>query len=350
MKARHLALIILAIFLTNSNGKKFQCNYKIINLHVLNQTFVACEFLRASVKSNDTFEIVYKEPSNHIFGKILHAKMNKVNNFYIGNTTLDTNIDDLVTYIKFKHSNLAVILNQMILKFPNSLIFDASYSKLKVIDSFSFNKIAKLTHIFLHHNKLSTIRDHVFVHSAGLEVLDLSYNEISSLQKFAFSSLAMLEELNLASNKIKSLEDRIFNTLENLKWLYLNNNLIMRISSKVFSKTNQALLGIFLQNNRINSLSPIAFEELQSLRFLFLTANECINLDFKNHVIFENTLIAYELKKCHENHRKMFSHERDRNLTTMIEEINVSYAICQGKLMLFRDTINKYNEAIKSFE
>lgn len=71
MKSKRLALIILVIFCTFSEGKKFQCNYKITNLPVLDRTsVVTCEFLRVSVKLNETFEIVYKEPSKHIFGEI----------------------------------------------------------------------------------------------------------------------------------------------------------------------------------------------------------------------------------------------------------------------------------------
>lgn len=71
MKSRHLASIILTIFVAFSSGKKFHCNYKVLNLPVLNKTsLVACEFSKVAVYSNDTFEIVYKEPSKALFGKM----------------------------------------------------------------------------------------------------------------------------------------------------------------------------------------------------------------------------------------------------------------------------------------
>ena len=74
MKSRHLALIILNIFVTFSSGKKFHCNYKYLNLPVLNRTHVvACEFSKVSINSSDTFEIVYKEPSKAIFGEAKNA-------------------------------------------------------------------------------------------------------------------------------------------------------------------------------------------------------------------------------------------------------------------------------------
>lgn len=72
MKSRHLALIILTIFVAFSSGKKFHCNYKVLDLPVLNKTsLVACEFSKVAVYSNSlTFEIVYKEPSKALFGKM----------------------------------------------------------------------------------------------------------------------------------------------------------------------------------------------------------------------------------------------------------------------------------------
>lgn len=235
--------------------------------------------------------------------------------------------------------------------FPNIQIFNASYTKLKKIDSFSFNRnVAKLTHILLHHNKINNIGDNVLEHCAELKILDLSHNEISEVGKLAFEKLRNLEELNLSFNKIKNLHGEAFISLQSLAWLWLNHNQFIVIPSKLFTKANKALKGIFFENNKINATAPNAFRELNNLGFLLLSNNKCINRDFKNFIIHDNVSIAHELKTCLKNYRKLYPNDEERDYVSELERAMTKLNECQNKKLLYNDTIYKYNEAIKNFE
>lgn len=212
-------------------------------------------------------------------------------------------LDYLVTQVKFKWSKLPRIPSKIFSKFKKLIIFDGSGIGLRHLDSMSFQGSGSLEMIFLQNNELTSLNAYCFVHSTSLTVLNLSNNKITNVQGSAFTALSKLETLTLSNNNIKLIEDSTFNSLSALKWIGLDNNLLSVVSSDLFVSTKETLKGIYLNKNKIAMISPYAFDSLNKLRFLTLSGNQCVDKDFLNHIIQENTAIKFELRQCHKEYR-----------------------------------------------
>lgn len=236
---------------------------------------------------------------------------------------------DQVLQVKFKSSNIAVVPNEIFHKFQSLQIFDASHSNVKNLNTLTFNNAAHLHSIFLQNNQLTSIGSYVFVHTKQLEVLDLANNKISHIEQLAFNSLTNLKRLSLSNNRIKSIEEYTFRPLKSLKWIWLENNEITMISSETFTAENHELHGILAKNNAIESISPFVLDNLASLRFLDLSGNKCSGQTFKNHAIKDNASIKFELRGCHENHRKLkLSSDRKHGMYFKVNSVVTSFEQC----------------------
>lgn len=213
------------------------------------------------------------------------------------------------------------------------------------MNALSFNKAESLNHIFLQNNNLKMINDHVFIHCKSLKILDVSNNEIASIQKFAFKNLVHLEELNLSQNKLK-LIDELFVSLVAVKWIWLNNNQIEHISASVFTAANVNLQGIYLNRNSISAISPHAFEAVENLKFLFMHVNNCINVDFKNHIIHDNISIKYEMLKCQKEYERIFPEENSSMQNNLAFEI--SKKNLENCMSFLDDKLEEWNSANQS--
>lgn len=306
------------------SAKEFDCSIQKVFFERRNETLLTCEFesVRYDVKQQfvvNTNETVIKKIMNiEETTQLLNIEeTTQVVNISknISDASLEQNVvdpNDLVQQVKFKWSKLPQIANQIFRKFKNLIIFDGSNIKLRNLNSLSFNSAGNLEMIFLQNNQLTSLNAYCFVHSKNLTLLNLSNNKIYNIQGLAFAALNMLETLTLSNNNLKSIEDTTFQPLTSLKWIGLDNNRLTIISSDIFVGMKNTLKGIYLNNNKIEMISPYAFEQLNQHRFLTLSSNQCVNEDFLNHVIHDNSAIKFELRGCYNEYRKHDFSEDDK--------------------------------------
>ena len=262
--------------------------------------------------------------------------------------SLEEDLEDFVTKIKFKWSTIFKIPNLVFQKFENLQVFDGSSAGLHNITMLSFNGAGNLKTILLHNNHLSAINNNCFIHSKNLKYLDLSNNKITKIQAHAFNSLNNLEVLSLSNNNIKTLDSEILSHLTNLQWIWLDRNHFSIISSTLFPRTNVKLHGIYLNSNEIVKISPLAFNNLPKLRFLMLSGNPCINRNFKNHVIQENASIKVEMKTClkeYQEDEKLMQQDAKYNMTKTVKRLESFIMTCANETRQIEKNID---EALKT--
>lgn len=308
-----LFILITAVDLLNA--KDVNCKFKKVLIETKHETFVTCDLENVKYNGRENFAIAldYSSQRNNT-GSIINVMkpMTVVN-------PDDEEINNLVTQVRFLSSKVSTIPNIVFRTFKQLKVFDASHVELLNINSLSFNNAASLKMIFLQNNRITSVNDYVFVHTKNLTNLDLSNNQITRVQAFAFNSLENLVDLSLSNNKIATLDDKTFHPLISLKWIWLDHNRLSMIHSDLFLKVNQQLHGIFLNDNAIYMISPYVFDNPAKLRFLMLAGNNCINLNFKDHVIPDNAAIKLELRDCHKQYRKVFPQQEAKyNMTQSI--------------------------------
>lgn len=298
-----------------------ECNYKKDSFEVRNEVHVVCEFENVTY---DATEIIHNITGDRLM--LLRAVGINPELDYVE----EDRVDDFVTKIKFKSSQIAKIPNLVFQKFEKLKLFDGSNVGLKNLTTLSFNGAANLVILFLHNNQLTKIIDHVFVHTKKLKVLDLANNKIAHIGIQAFNSLAKVEELSLSNNRLSFIDEAILKPMTQLRWLWLDRNHFKVIPINLFTKTSENLHGIYLNDNTIEKISPFSFDNLRKLRFLMLKGNQCIDMDFKNHFIQNNTSIRLEMNACFETYRKdkKLAKEVKKFNTKMMDELERSTNSC----------------------
>lgn len=308
------------------SAKNFDCNFQKVFVERRNETLLTCELksVRYDEKSRQDFVITtnYSE-----IEKIMNVSRSSEEDYSDEET--EKSLDDLVTQVKFKWSNFPSIPNQIFSKFKELIIFDGSGVDLKNLNSLSFNGAGNLEMIFLKNNQLTSLNAYCFVHSKNLTVLDLSKNKISKIQPLAFIALGKLETLILSNNNIKTVEDSTFQSLTSLKLIGLDNNRLSFVSSDLFVAMGESLEEINLNNNKIEMISPYAFNLLKQLKFMKLSGNRCVNKNFLNHNIQENTSIKFELRQCHKEYRKGdFSNDEKFSVQWNVDQLEKANKVC----------------------
>ena len=292
---------------------------------------IACEIHRTNFQGREDF--------------IISVDETRINDLAYKNSEeeLHNSVDplSLVTVFKFESSKISTIPNQIFRKLMWLQNFIASGVQMHNINSLSFNNAANLLTIMLNDNRITTINSYTFVHTKKLKILDLSNNEISYIHESAFNSLKNLERLGLSYNNLKSLDDATFNPLQSIEWIWLDHNRLTMLQSNLFEEDNKMLVGVDISNNEIISISPYIFDNLDKLLFLDLSRNNCIDKNFKNHGIQDNTSIKFELHHCHRAYRNDIPDEPMRNYTRRLEETVKSADSCFVETELLHQQLEK---------
>ena len=299
-------------------SKNYECKFTKIQNYTMENTAVACELSNVYFNQQNNFNILLNETAIEIAAEI--------DEDYVE----DGKTRDFVMKLKFKDSKLSSVPNFVFQIFPFLEIFDVSNTLLKNVHAKTFQNATNLLQLFMQNNQITKLDGYIFRDTKKLKILDLSYNEITKIHSKAFFALENLVDLKLSNNKISGLEDDVFADLGNLKSVGLENNHLTMIASRLFTENHKKLETISLNFNAIEEISPHVFDNLKSLRFLMLSGNKCVDLNFKRHIIPENTSIKMELNQCLKNYRKIFPTDSERfNITKALSRLETSNKVCE---------------------
>lgn len=251
-----------------------------------------------------------------------------------------------VEVFAFVDSEIDYIPIEIFKRFPDLIVFDASYTSLPILkeNTFeganklkalvlsnnkikqlsSFNGLTELVELNLSHNRIKTLS--VFKKLFNLRVLDLKGNEIIVIDKDAFQHLAnltklqlsqnwilqvddefkdlkILEELDLSENRIKKINENSFKGLKDLKSLHIGQNAITELDETIF-KDLVNLQFLYLQNNRMFAVAPSLLANLKLLQVFDLSENRIDHLD----------------KELFANQRNLIDLNLSRNTLSKIED------------------------------
>lgn len=153
--------------------------------------------------------------------------------------------------------------------YPNLVILQVEFCRLRFISRRNFKDMRKLTIISLQANQISDFFEDTFWDLKDVKKIDLSRNNLINLHPNTFIHLSKLEVLNLHYNGIEYLDGELFRKNSNLKIATFEYNKITVIG--------------------------IDFSELNNIQEINLKGNYCINMRFP-----EDTL-ARLLKEASEN-------------------------------------------------
>lgn len=299
-------------------SKNYECKFSKIQNYTKEDSAVACELNNVNFNQQSNFNLLLNETAIEIAAEI--------DEDYVD----DGKTRDFVMKLKFKDSKLASIPTLVFQTFPFLEIFDASNSEFRNFNAKTFQNATNLLELYIQNNQITKLIGYIFHDTKKLKVLDLSHNEIEKIHSKAFFSLEKLEDLNLSNNKVSSLDDDVFANLGNLKSIGLEYNQLTMIASRLFTENHKNLVTISLNFNAIEEISPHVFDNLKSLKFLMLSGNKCVDMNFKSHIIPENTSIKMELNQCLKNYRKIFPMESEKfNLTKALTRLETSNKVCE---------------------
>nr|WHE44615.1 toll-like receptor 8 [Triplophysa yarkandensis] len=193
-------------------------------------------------------------------------------------------------------------------KLPKNLrIFWLVENKITVINTRTFSRMTKLTHLYLSRNcyywnpclKYYSIKNGSFSSVTSLKQLSLSYNNLSHVPTGLPASLRTLE---LASNRIAYIGEHDFQGLKNLDILKIQGNCprcsnapypcvpcvnaSIEIHPLAFSNLIELRL-LHLAGNSMTSLDPNWFKKLSKLKELYLSFN------FLSSAVSDHTFLSH---------------------------------------------------------
>lgn len=235
-----------------------------------------------------------------------------------------------ITQIRIENSQIKMIPDKLFIELPKLRILQIMNVGVRSLFPETFKNALDLKQLQLYGNQLKRLSSYTFIHAENLLSIDASNNHISNIQSKAFYGLEKLEKISLDNNEISMLNDEVFLPLISLQEIYLGKNKLTIIPAQLFSSVHNQLQKIFLNNNKINDISYYAFHELPKLRFLNLEGNNCVNKNFVNHKITENSAVQLELKKCVKNFNKVLND--DHKILKKLKEDLRSFEVALWKL------------------
>lgn len=138
--------------------------------------------------------------------------------------------------------------------YPNLVIIQVEYCRLKFISRRSFENLLKLQILSLHDNELTDVPDDTFWDLKNLKKVDLSRNNLVHLKSNLLINMLKLETFHAHYNSIEYLDGQFF-----------KNNLNLRIAT--------------FQHNKLTVIG-VDFNKLNHIQEINLKENLCINLRF----------------------------------------------------------------------
>uniref|UniRef100_T1IGV5 LRRCT domain-containing protein n=1 Tax=Strigamia maritima TaxID=126957 RepID=T1IGV5_STRMM len=159
---------------------------------------------------------------------------------------------------------------------PYELSITTNNNEIKILESFLFTNLTRVSHLTIRNGHFSSIQETVFAEFKNLESLDLTVNMIQNLPDGIFNQTRNLTYMTLYGNSLSKLP-KIHDDLPNLEFLNLNSNRFKNLSENTFDFAPN-LKNLSITHNRLRNLSSKVFQNLTSLTMLDLSYNEFTNL------------------------------------------------------------------------
>lgn len=160
---------------------------------------------------------------------------------------------------------------------PNMKKIYLNSNQINEIQPDAFAGLAKLSWLYLDHNKLETFDTSLLKHSPLIKKIDLTANNIDLPDETQFGLYKHIEELFLDHNRISRIRAHWFSNMSSLGWLSLAHNRISVIEDKSFM-LNTHLVDLDLSANRIKHINRLTFAYQLSIHRLVLESNRQLKL------------------------------------------------------------------------
>jgi Leucine-rich repeat (LRR) protein len=140
---------------------------------------------------------------------------------------------------------------------------------LNHLDKNIFNRLSKLTHLYLDKTGITEIPPGCFDKLTNLQELHLGPTRITEIPPECFDQLTNLQALNLNLTGITEIPPGCFDKLTNLQRLYLNHNGITEIPPECFDQLTN-LTQLYLHTTGITEIPSGVFDKLTKLQALNL--------------------------------------------------------------------------------
>lgn len=170
-----------------------------------------------------------------------------------------------VTHIRFEDSEIGEVPKLLIDKFPNVVVLDLKFCRLKRFRKPLLENSTDLIELDLSYNKLKRLEESSFLGAENLLILNIFRNEIIDVHERAFKGLTNLDRLVLASNEIRRLKSGVLKPLTHLTELDLRKNRLETVGNQL-----QGLLNLEILDLSYNKIRKVDIETLKNLENLHI--------------------------------------------------------------------------------
>lgn len=113
---------------------------------------------------------------------------------------------------------------------PGMQWLDLARNNMTIVESFTFNGLTQLLHLFLQENKIEYVNPFAFTSLTQLGTLRLDGNHLTAVDSRTFSTLLKLSVLNMRFNSLATIATDTFISNSKLRHLDLSHNVIAELT------------------------------------------------------------------------------------------------------------------------